>query len=348
VKKSTTISVDLAKSVFEIAVSDHPGRVRERHRLSRAGFQRFLAQQQPTTVLLEACGSAHHWGRELQSLGHRPLLLPPHEVRRYVRRNKTDRADAKGMLEAYRNEDIQPVPVKTTGQQALMALHRTRSAWLATRTARINLARGLLREFGVAIPLGPHNVLPRIAALLADPPDELPAPVRPLLEALAAEIHDLEPRIRSVELQLRTLARDTATVGRLMTIPGVGLLTATALVAFVGNASRFHSGRRFASYLGLTPKEHSSALRRRLGAISKCGDTYLRTLLTHGARAVLRAAVVSAGHGKPLDRLRAWAVQLQHKRGHNKATIALANKLARIAWAVWVHDEPFREVPTTA
>ena len=344
--KSTTIAVDLAKSVFEVAVSERPGRVTERHRLSRGGFLRFLAEQRPATVVLEACGSAHHWGRQMVELGHRPVLLPPHAVRPYVLRNKTDRSDAKGLLEAYRNEDLHPVPVKTLAQQALAGLHRSRSAWLATRTARINLVRGLLREFGVTIPLGARNVLPRLARVLQEEPGELPGALHPVLEALAAEIHDLEQRVRLVDQQLRDLGRDIPTVKRLMTIPGIGLLTATALVAFVGDALRFRSGRRLASYLGLTPKERSSALTRRLGAISKRGDTYLRMLLTHGARAVLRAAAVNAANGKPLDRLRAWAVHLQQRRGHNKATIALANKLARIAWAVWVRDEPFREVRT--
>lgn len=343
--KSTTIAVDLAKTVFEVAVSNRPGRVTARHRLSRSGFQRFLAGQRPATVVLEACGSAHHWGRQMKQLGHRPILLPPHAVRPYVLRNKTDRSDAKGLLEAYRNEDLHPVPVKTQAQQALAGLHRSRSAWLATRTARINLVRGLLREFGVTIPLGSRNVLPKIAGVLAEP-GEVPGALQPVLEALGAEIHDLEQRVRLVEQQLRDLGRDIPTVKRLMTIPGIGLLTATALVAFVGDALRFRSGRRLASYLGLTPKERSSALSRHLGAISKRGDTYLRTLLTHGARAVLRAAVVSAANGKPQGHLRAWAVRLQLNRGHNKATIALANKLARIAWAVWVRDEPFREMPT--
>jgi transposase len=183
-----------------------------------------------------------------------------------------------------------------------------------------------------------------VTALLADPPAEVPEAIRPQLGTILEEIRDLEPRIRGVERQLHAEAQEIPTVRRLMTIPGIGLLTATALVAFVGTASRFRSCRRFASYLGLTPKERSSAGRRRLGAISKCGDTYLRMLLTHGARAVLRAAFVSAAHGKPLDRLRTWAVHLQKRRGHNKATIALANKLARIAWAVWVRDDPFREV----
>lgn len=342
---STTIAVDVAKSVFEVAVSDRPGHVVERHRLSRTAFLKFLTTYQPATVLLEACGSAHYWGRVAKDLGHRPVLLPPHGVRPYVLRNKTDRSDTKGLLEAHRNEDLSPIPVKSVAQQAITALHRTRSAWLATRTARINLVRGVLREFGITIPVGARNVVPKVTSLLQDPSSIVPSVVRPVLESVCAEIRELEQRIRSVELQLRLLVPDIPAAQRLMTVPGIGLLTATALVAFVGDVARFRSGRRFASYLGLTPRERSSGLVRRLGAISKRGDTYLRMLLTHGARAVLRAAAVSAVNAKPLDRLRAWAVQIQRLRGHNKATIALANKLARIAWAVWRRDQPFKEVP---
>ena len=339
--KHTTIAVDLAKSVFEVTVSERPGRVSERHRLSRAAFLRFLAEQRPATVLLEACGSAHYWGRKAESLGHRPVLLPPHGVRPYVLRNKTDRSDAKALLEARRNDDLHPVPVKTVAQQALTAVHRTRSTWLATRTARLNLVRGVLREFGITIPVGARNVLPRLTALLQDPESDLPQCVRPVLEGTAAEIRELEQRIRTVERQLRDLAREMPLVARLCTIPGIGLITATALVAFIGDIRRFRSGRRFASFLGLTPRERSSGLSRRLGAISKRGDGYLRMLLTHGARAVLWHA---RSKTRP-DRLRAWALHLQTLRGHNKATIALANKLARIVWAVWSRDTIYREVP---
>jgi len=337
--KDTTIAVDLAKSVFEIAVSRHPGRVAERHRLSRDAFLRFFATRQPATVLMEACGSAHHWGRQIQGLGHQVLLLPPHQTRPYVTGNKTDRADAKGLLEAQRNEEIRPVPIKSLDQQALCALHRLRSAWLAARTARINTVRGLLREFGITIPLGAGRVGTIVQRLLEDADSGIPDAIRPALSEARDEILELERRMRSVELQLRALARQIPEVRKLQTIPGIGLITGTALVAFIGDVRRFPSPRHFASYLGLTPKERSSGLRRRIGAISKKGDVYLRMLLTHGARSVLwRARSLET-----LDRLRAWALRLERLRGHNKATIALANKLARIVWAVWRHDTEFEE-----
>jgi transposase len=337
--KHTTISVDLAKSIFEVAVSEQPGRVNERRRLSRARFLRFFAERQPALVVLEACGSAHYWGRQIQELGHEVLLLPPHATRPYVTRSKTDRADAKGLLEAHRNEDLHPVPVKSVEQQTLTALHRLRSRWLATRTARLNTVRGLLREFGITIPVGARNVVPRVRHLVDETESKLPEILRPVLLEACTEIRQLEQRLVAVERQLKLLARQIPIVKQLLAIPGIGVISATALVAFVGDVQRFPSGRHFASYLGLTPREYSSGRVRRLGKISKYGDVYLRMLLTHGARAVLWAA---KRRGHP-DRLRAWALKIERQRGHNKAAIALANKLARIVWAVWKHGHPYQE-----
>lgn len=339
--KHTTISVDLAKSVFEIAVSEQPGRVNKRRRLSRTRFLRFFAERRPATVLMEACGSAHYWARQIESLGHRVVLLPPHATRPYVTRSKTDRADAKGLLEAHRNEEIHPVPVKSVAQQTLSSLHRLRSRWLATRTARINTVRGLLREFGVTIPVGARRLVPQVRAEIDRDGSKVPEALHAVLEEACTEIRQLEQRLVIVERQLKLVARQTPTVKQLLEIPGVGWISATALVAFVGDVRRFPSGRHFASYLGLTPREYSSGRIRRLGRISKHGDVYLRMLLTHGARAVLWAA---KRRSQP-DRLRAWALKLERLRGHNKATIALANKLARIVWAVWRNGDRYQVAP---
>jgi transposase len=339
--KDTTISVDVAKSVFEIAVSVHPGRVDETHRLPRPRFAAFFAARKPTTVVMEACGMAHHWGRELQNQGHRVVLLPPHAVRPYVPRNKTDRTDAKGILEAFRNQAIHPVPVKSVSQQALAALHRLRSRWMATRTSRINTVRGVLREFGLPIPVGSRQVVPAVRVALEDADSGLPDAIRPALAEACDEIRDLEARISSVERQLEALARETPVVPTLRSVPGIGLLTATALVAVVGDAARFPSGRHFASFIGLTPRESSTGLRRRLGAISKRGDSYLRMLLIHGARSVLCHAKKTGTH----DRLRTWALDREQRRGHNKAAVALANKMARIVWAVWTKGVPYQDTP---
>jgi len=342
--KHTTIAVDIAKNVFELAISHCPGQVEETHRLSRSRFLRFLAQREAADVVMEACGMAHYWARQLQQLGHSVVLLPPQYVRPYVRRNKTDRTDAKGLLEAHRNKDIRPVPIKSVEQQTLASLHRFRSAWLATRTARINGVRGILRELGIFIPLGAKQVVPRVRSLIEDADSQIPMALRDSLHQACDEIGNLESLIHDADKQLQALARQLPTVEQLLTIPGIGILTATALLAFVGDVHRFRSCRHFASYLGLTPRERSSGTTRRMGRISKQGDVYLRTLLTHGARAVLWAATK---HSQP-DRLRTWALELQHRRGHNKATIALANKLARIVWAVWKRGTEYQSLPKAA
>jgi transposase len=266
-QNDTRIAVDVAKAVFEVAVSDRPGRVVRRERLPRAQFLTFFANHPAATVVMEACGSAHYWGRRLEDLGHRVLLLPPHHVRPYVRRNKTDRTDAKGILEASRNEDIHPVPVKTVPQQVLTSLHRLRSGWMTERTARLNALRGLLREQGVFIPVGARQVVPAVWALLEDADSDFPHALRPLFAQACQEIRDIEARIKHVERQLEALTEQLPVVALLLSIPGIGLLTATALLAFLGDIHRFPSGRHLASYLGLTPREFSSGLKRHLGRI---------------------------------------------------------------------------------
>lgn len=342
--KNTIIAVDLAKNVFEIAISDRPGQVRDRRRLSRAQFLRFFANVEPSTVLLEACGSSHHWGRRIRELGHNVVLLPPHLVVPYRRGNKHDRADTKALLEAHRNEDIPPVPIKTLEQHTLTALHRLRSAWVATRTARYNALRGLLRELGVFIPVGAKHVLPRLSELLEDAESSIPDALRHSLFQACEEIRHLTAQIAQVERQLEALSKQVPEVQRLRTIPGIGLLTSTAIVGFVGELQRFRSARHFSSFLGLVPKENSSGNVRRLGRITKRGDVYIRTLMTHGARSVL----LKAHANKHPDRLRAWALGVHNRRGHNKATIALANKIARIVWAISTRHTTYESAPEVA
>ena len=339
----TRIAVDVAKAVFEVAISDRPGHVVRRERLSRAQFLPFMAQQPAATVVMGACGSAHYWGRKLEALGHKVVLLPPHHVRPYVRRNKTDRTDTKGILEASRNEDIHPVPVKSVSQQVLTSLHRLRSGWMAERTARLNALRGLLRELGVFIPLGARQVVPTLRALIEDADSDLPDALRNVLAEACQEIREIEARVKLVEQQLAASAQQLPVVALLFSIPGIGLLTASALVAFLGEIRRFPSGRHLASYLGLTPREFSSGLKRHLGRISKRGDGYLRTLLIRGARSVLLRA-----RTQQPDRLRQWAHALSQTHVHNKAAVAVANKLARIVWAVWSRMQPFGQAQQAA
>jgi transposase len=342
--KNTTIAVDIAKDVFEIAVSHEPGVVDERRRVTRKKLLSFFVNRPIATVVMEACGSSHHWARELEKLGHRVVLLPPHVVRPYVQRNKTDKTDAKGILEAYRNKDIKPVPVKNIEQQSITSLHRVRSTWVASRTARINMLRGLLRELGIFIPVGASKVVPVVLELIEDADSPLPDALRHSFHEVCLEIRDYEKRIKSVEGQLEALSKQIPTVGLLRTIPGIGLLTATALVALVGDIQRFRSARHFASFLGLTPRLRGSGFTLHLGRISKQGDRYLRALLSHGARSVL----VRAGRMEKPDRLRAWALRVYSRRGYNKATIAIANKLARTVWAVWKHNTEFESYPKAA
>jgi len=336
----TTVAVDLAKDVIEVAVAGPGGRITERHRLGRRDFSQFLATRPRCSMVMEACGGAHHWARTAKTCGHDVRLIPAQYVRPYCRRNKTDRADCSAILEASKNHEILSVAVKSVDQQVIQGLHRLRSQWQATRTARINAARGLLRELGIVIPKGAVTALKRIPDALAD--EAVPPILRDGVHEVLAEIHQLEERIAGIERQLECLSRNDPAITRLRQVSGIGLLTATALSASAVDATHFRSGRHLASWLGLTPREHSSGNTRHLGGVSKRGDVYVRMLLTHGARSVLaRARQLQASNPESLNRLHRWALDLSERRGFNKATSALANKLARIAWATWRYQRDF-------
>ena len=340
--KCNTIGIDLAKSVFELAIANSHWKIIAQKRLDRQRFHRFFQNLAPTHLVMEACGTAHFWARTLQAMGHTVTLLPAQYVKAYVRRNKTDRADAAALIEAFRGNQILPVVPKTEAQQAIQGLHRARGQWMQTRTARLNLLRSLFREQGHNIPVGSNKVIPTVQELHS----QLPAPLQPIVQALCEEIRQLEDHINQVEQQLDQWAKSQSAVQLLRTIPGIGLLTATAMVAAIGSPVQFRNGRHLAAWLGLTPREYSSGHHRYLGRISKRGDVYLRTLLTHGARAVLNRAIQLAKTDKPtLNTLQAWAIALERRVGHNKAAIALANKLARIIWATWFHQRPFQPIP---
>ncbi len=338
---ATTVAVDVAKTVFELAMADSQWCVVGSARLTRGQFERWFNNRGVELVIMEACGSAHHWARTLRARGIEVRLLPAQYVRAYVKRNKTDAADARALLEAVRSSDIRPVRVKSIEQQALQALHRTRSAWKATRTARINTLRGFCREFGLVVPEGAATGIAQMARYLADEHSGLPALLRGSMR-LMLEGSGCSRRIGQLECELAQLAQASTACQALISVPGIGLLTSTAMVAAIGDPRSFDSARRYASVLGLTPREHSSGDKRVLGGISKRGDRYLRMLLTHAARSVLRAATVAKRSGRPLDRLKTWALEVQARTNHNKATCALANKLARIAWAVWVKHQKYQ------
>jgi transposase len=341
---ATTVAVDLAKDVFQVAFANRAGRIIDRQRLTRRQFERLLnGLVVDTEIIMESCGTAHYWGRLAQARGLRVRLLPVQYVRPYVRRNKTDRTDSEALLEAARCAEIHPVPVKTVEQQTVQALHRVRTQWQTARVARINTVRGLLREHGHSIPVGARTVLRRVTAILEDPATVLPEVLRLTLALVVEEVRALEMRIAGVDRQLTQIAAVHPVASRLQTIPGVGVLTATGLIGAVGHIHAFRRGREFASWLGLTPRESSTGGRRYLGRISKRGDVHLRSLLAHGARAVLRTALRRAPDQR--TRLHEWAVTTAARRGRNKATIAVANKLARIVWAVWRTDDVFHAKP---
>ncbi|MBI5860886.1 MAG: IS110 family transposase [Rhodocyclales bacterium] len=341
---ATTVAVDLAKSVFQLAVADGSWKVIESHRLTRSQFERWFQNRDVSLVIMEACGSAHHWARWLNRLGIEVRLLPAAYIRAYVKRNKTDAADACALLEAARCSDIVPVRVKSLEQQALQGLHRTRSLWMSTRTSRINALRGFCREFGLAVPQGARTGVEAMSRALADPDSGIPLLIRRSMSLLIEEIRLLEVRVAQLERELSELAKQSPACTTLLSIPGVGLLTATAMVAATGGSvSHFKDARHFASWFGLTPREFSSGSTRTLGRISKRGDRYLRMLLTHGARSVLRAASVAREVGRSVDGLRTWAMAVQGRTNHNKAACALANKMARICYATLRDATPYGE-----
>lgn len=336
---STTVAVDLAKDVFEVAVAGEAGRIERRDRLSRTGFGRFLAAQQPSRVVMESCGGAHFWARQAELHGHEVTVLPALYVKAYRRRNKTDRADCSALLEAAKNPEIRPVAVKTPHHQAIQGLHRLRSGWMSTRTARINTLRGLLHEYGLVIPKGAVRALELLPERISAP--AVPDGLRPMLQEMLGEIRELSRRVGEVEKQLKTLTRDDPAVQAVQGVSGIGLLTSTALISSAVDARNFRNGRHLASWIGLTPREYSSGSTRRLGRISKKGDVYLRMLFIHGARSVLLRAGQLQRQGKELTRLQRWALDLKARTNHNKAAVGLANKLARIAWATWFHGREF-------
>lgn len=326
---ATTIGIDLAKDVFEVAVSTRPGQVKTRRRMTRRQFSQFVDMLAPQTrVVMEACGTAHYWARRCQARGAVVTLVPPRYVRAYVRRNKTDRTDAEALLEAHRCDGIHPVPVKTVEQQTIQMLHRVRQQWQRTRTARINLVRAILRELGIALPTGAHGLRRRVAVVLEET-SVVPAMTRETLHALLTELGAIDDQLAAIDARLGAVARTQPLAIRLQEVPGVGPLTATAMVGSVPHLHAFRRGRLFASWLGLTPRVRASGHRIHTAGISKQGDRYLRTLLAHGARAVIRTA---ARH--PASRLHQWAASVATRRGMPRAIMAVANKLARIIWAV--------------
>ena len=334
----TTIGIDIAKSVFQLSVANQAGKIIERNRLTRGQFERYLYKQSQSKLVMEACGTAHHWARTAVEAGHEVVLLHPGYVKPYVRRNKTDSADADALVQASRDPELKPVPTKSIDQQAMQSVHRVRQQMIDTRKQRINLARSLFAEFGVPLPTGTKDITARLRAHEGRLPELLTHALDPVIEEISA----LKVRIDALDAQLKAFASDHPVVQQLMTIPGIGVTTATAMFGSVPDIHQFKRARQFSSWLGLTPREFSSGNKRVLGRISKRGDKYLRMLLIHGARAALLAAHRKRANSKPVTRLQQWATDLQQQKHHNIATVALANKMARIIWAMWTKGDEYR------
>lgn len=337
--KSTIIAIDLAKDIFEIAIANNHYRILSRKRLNRRQFESWIESlQTPSIIIMEACGTAHHWGRYFQNRDHQVALLPVHYVSPYRRRNKSDRIDCEAMLEAHRCSGIHPVPVKTQAQQELQLMHRLREQCKQTRVQRINFIRAVFREQGIPLSKGPHQAIKEANEAL----DQLSDNSLQLLLPVFDELATLMKTLLKMEQTIDRITYQQQDRVVLQSIPGVGLLTSTAFIASIGKPEHFSSGRQMACWLGITPREYSSGHKRFLSGISKKGDVYLRTLLIHGARSALNAAKTVKRSGKPLTRLQLWAIQLEQRIGHNKATVALANKIARIMWACWKQNKPYQ------
>jgi transposase len=332
----TTLGIDLAKSVFQLHGTDAGGKVVLRKRLRRNQVLEFMASLPRCLVGIEACGTSHYWAREIQALGHDVRLIPPAYVKPYVKRQKNDMADAAAICEAVTRPSMHFVPVKTAEQQGVLVLHRTRKLLSRQRTMMLNAFRSHLAEFGIIAPKGAYHVA-QLASALRGGEHDLPEVARLALLGFADQLAALNTEIKSLEAQLLAWHRESALSQRLQTIPGVGVLTATAMAASIPDATLFRSGRQFAAFLGLVPKQNSSGGKERLGGISKMGDPYLRTLLVNGATSVVRRITTAEGPTA------IWIRRLLEKKPTRLATVAIANKTARIVWAVMARGEEYRK-----
>jgi transposase len=320
---ATTFGVDIAKNVFQVHwIEPATGEICRR-KLARAKVAAFFAKQPPGLVVMEACGGAHHWARELAALGHRVELLSPHEVRKFVSGNKDDAADARAIWLAAQHTDVRRIAPKSAQQQAELSVHRVRSHWMQVRTATINSLRGLLYEFGVVLPKGRRAALRLLAEQRAQIDPQLPGAMVQLLDSQLQALHALDEQLARLEAQIEVTQRNSEVAQRLREVPGIGLLGSTALAATLGDASAWRSAREFAAAVGLTPRHTGTGGKVRMGGISKRGDAYIRTLLIHGARNLVRCAEPSP-----------WIAELLKRRPFNVVATAVAHKLARTAWAM--------------
>ena len=332
----TTIGLDLAKNVFHVVCCDKNGKIIRKKMLKRSQVLSYFANLTACLVGMEACGSAHYWARQLSAMGHEVKLIPPQYVKPYVRGNKNDYNDALAIAEAVINPEMRFVPVKTTEQQDIQAVYRLRERRIADRTALCNQLRGLLAEYGLILPKGVCVVRKRLPELLEDAENGLSDLFRRLLAQSYQELRELDRHIDFHTQEMVRESQQSDACQRLQTIPGYGPIVASVFHSVVGSGEAYRRGRDVSASLGLVPRQHSSGGKEVLLGISKRGDRYLRSLLVHGARSVVIQAA------KKDDRLSRWINKVRAKRGYNKATVALANKLARIGWAVLAHKTVYQ------
>ena len=332
--KLTTIGIDLAKNVLQVHGADENGKAVLQKQLKRAQVLPFFADLTPCRIGMEACGSAHYWARKLHALGHIVQLIPPQYVKPFVKRNKNDAADAEAICEAMTRPNMPAVPIKNGEQQAILSVHRVRQGFVKARTAQANQIRGLLAEYGITIPQGIGHITKRVPAILEDGENDLPGSFRQLIQRLADHLKELDCQVGELEVTIQLWHRENTASRKLAKIPGIGPITASAMSASIGDARSFTSGRQLAAWLGIVPRQHSTGGKSTLLGISKRGDSYLRTLLIHGARAVIRVAERKADADP-------WLKKLMARRNTNIAAVALANKNARTIWALLAHDREY-------
>jgi transposase len=335
----TTVGIDLAKNVFSVHGVDVHGKVVLKKTVSRGKLLELFANLPPALIGMEACSGAHHWARQLIALGHDARIIAPRFVIPYRKSGKNDGNDSEAICEAVSRSAMRFVPVKSVDAQAVLCLHRIRSAVVTERTAQINQLRGLLAEFGLVMPKGRYPAQHHIPDLLEDADNGLPGLARRLLHDIYQRIQQLNRQILAYDREIEHLARHSESARRLMSVPGVGAVTATALVASIADPKQFDNGRQLAAWLGLVPRQYSTGGKTRLGRITKQGDKYLRMLLIHGTRAVLAAL------RDKQDRTSCWLRELIARRGYKRAAVALAAKNARIIWAILVRGEAYRITP---
>jgi transposase len=333
--KITTIGIDLAKAVFQVHGVDERGKTVLRKQLKRKDMLSFFSNRQICLIGMEACGSAHYWARELAKFGHTVRLMAPQFVKPYVKTNKSDRNDAEAICEAVGRKNMRFVPVKTAEQQTVLALHRGRQGFVKARTAQSNQIRGLLAEFGLVIPKGVGHIAKSLPEILEDGENGLPGMMRELLARLSENLKEMDKQAGELEQKIKLWHRENEQSRKLEAIAGIGPMTASAFVATVGDAKSFKNARQVPAWLGMVPRHDGTGGNVKLGSISKRGDVYLRTLLIHGARTVIRHVERKP---EPAD---GWLKKLIARRHKNIAAVALAARNARIAWALLAHERSY-------